>query len=46
MSRLGFNGGLELAVSHDNVDLILGYDLNLHAKYNAHSGQIQFRYNF
>ena len=46
MSRFGFNGGLELAVSHDNVDLILGYDLNLHAKYNAHSGQIQFRYNF
>ncbi len=46
MSRLGFNGGLELAVSHNNVDLILGYDLNLHAKYNAHSGQIQFRYNF
>lgn len=46
MSRFGFNGGLELAVSHDNVDLILGYDLNLHTKYNAHSGQIQFRYNF
>lgn len=46
MSRLGFNGGLELAVSHDNVDLILGYDLNLHTKYSAHSGQIQFRYNF
>lgn len=46
MSRFGFNGGLELAVSHDNVDLILGYDLNLHTKYSAHSGQIQFRYNF
>ena len=46
MSRFGFNGGLELAVSHENVDLILGYDLNLHTKYNAHSGQIQFRYNF
>lgn len=46
MSRFGFNGGLELAVSHDNVDLILGYDLNLHTKYNAHSGQVQFRYNF
>ena len=46
MSRFGFNGGLELAVSHNNVDLILGYDFNLHTKYNAHSGQIQFRYNF
>lgn len=46
MSRFGFNGGLELAVSHENIDLILGYDLNLHTKYNAHSGQIQFRYNF
>lgn len=46
MSRFGFNGGLELAVSHNNVDLILGYDLNLHTKYSAHSGQIQFRYNF
>lgn len=46
MSRFGFNGGLELAVSHDNVDLILGYDLNLHTKYSAHSGQIQFRYHF
>ena len=46
LSRLGVNGGFELSVSRDILDFVLGYDLNLYNKYEAHTGQIRFQYNF
>ena len=46
LPRLGGEAGFAVEVSHDNIDLSVGYDLGYREDYISHTGMIKLRYNF
>ena len=46
LPRLGGEAGFAVEVSHDNVDLSVGYDMGYREDYISHTGMIKLRYNF
>ena len=46
LPRLGGEAGFAVEVSHDNIDLSVGYDMGYREDYISHTGMIKLRYNF
>ena len=46
LPRLGGEAGFAVEMSHDNIDLSVGYDMGYREDYISHTGMIKLRYNF
>ena len=46
VSRFGGEGGVNMGISKDNIDIMLSYDTSLKKGYTEQTGMLKFRYNF
>ena len=46
LKRFGFTGGIGGVMSAGNLDLMLGYDLDVRKEYRSHTGSLKAKYHF